>query len=105
MDAEAKGYVTVADLERIMGSRAHAEEVMGDLREALGDNGRLTFDVLKQQLAKAGHRAEFVDGALVVNTSVRVRKDGVHGRFLIEGAYGEDYLRVRELLYGQVEAL
>ena len=52
MDAEAKGYVTVADLERIMGSRAHAEEVMGDLREALGDNGRLTFDVLKQQLAK-----------------------------------------------------
>jgi Cft2 family RNA processing exonuclease len=67
--------------------------------------GDVRLAELKQQLARAGHRAEFVDGALVVNTSVRVVKDGAQGRFLIEGAYGEDYLRVRELLYGQVEAI
>ena len=66
--------------------------------------GEVRLAELKQLLSRAGEQTEFVDGALVVNSTVKVRKDGAQ-RLLIEGAYGEDYLRVRELLYGQVQAI
>ena len=66
--------------------------------------GEVKLNELKQLLTRRGEHAEFVDGALVVNATVRVRKDGSQKLFL-EGAYGEDYLRVRELLYSQVEAI
>ena len=43
--------------------------------------------------------AEFAGGALVVNKAVVVRKG--ESRLVVEGAYGDDYLRVRDLLYAQ----
>ena len=59
---------------------------------------------LRQLLVRAGEHAEFVEGALVVNSSVRVRKKGAN-KLLLEGSYGPDYLLVRSMLYSQVEAV
>ena len=59
---------------------------------------------LKQLLGRTGDHTEFVEGALVINRTVSVRKDGAQ-RLLLEGAFGEDYLRVRDLLYRQVKAI
>ena len=65
--------------------------------------GEVRLADLKQLLTRAGHHAEFAaGGALVINSSVCVRKDG-NSRLLLEGAYGEDYLRVRGLLFDQME--
>ena len=61
-------------------------------------------DELRQLLVRAGEHAEFVEGALVVNSSVRVRKKGAN-KLLLEGSYGPDYLLVRSMLYSQVEAV
>ena len=65
--------------------------------------GEVRLADLKQLLTRAGHHAEFSSGALIINSTVRVRKDGQGQRLLLEGAYGEDYLRVRSLLFEQME--
>ena len=53
MDEDKKGFIDVANLEHIMGSKAHAEEIMGELKDAVSAaGGRLTFQVLKDQIAK-----------------------------------------------------
>lgn len=53
MDEGNKGFITLQNLEHIMGSEAHAAEVMGEVAEAVAaSGGKLTFDVLKSQLAK-----------------------------------------------------
>ena len=66
--------------------------------------GDVRLAELRQLLSKAGQQTDFIEGVLVVNGSVRVRKDGPN-KLLLEGAYGPDYLRVRSLLYSQVEAV
>ena len=59
---------------------------------------------LKLLLNKAGQRADFIDGVLVVDDGVRVRKDAAN-KLRIEGAYNHAYRKVRSLLYGQVKAV
>ena len=43
-----------------------------------------------------------MDGALLVNACVTVRRDGPQN-LLVEGAYGSAYLGVRKLLYEQFQ--
>jgi cleavage and polyadenylation specificity factor subunit 2 len=70
----------------------------------LVSHGDVRLAELRQLLVRAGEHAEFVEGALVVNSSVRVRKKGAN-KLLLEGSYGPDYLLVRSMLYSQVEAV
>ena len=93
-----------AGLSGVLEPHAAGSEPPGGGSVHFVSQGEVRLAELKQLLSRAGEQTEFVDGALVVNSTVRVRKDGAQ-RLLIEGAYGEDYLRVRELLYGQVEAI
>lgn len=72
------------------GSRALSFVAHGDLR--LSD--------FRQTLARAGYRAEFVSGVLVVNGKVRLRKAGPR-KVALDGVYGDDYFAVRQLLYSQ----
>ena len=59
---------------------------------------------LTEYLCRHPHRrltAEIAGGSLVVNKAVVVRKVAGESRLVVEGAYGDDYLRVRDLLYAQ----
>ncbi|XP_072031108.1 cleavage and polyadenylation specificity factor subunit 2-like [Amphiura filiformis] len=58
------------------------------------------FQDLKQVMSRHGLQAEFSGGALVCNNSVAIKKNET-GRIVLEGCLGEDYFRVRELLYDQ----
>ena len=59
----------------------------------------------KQLLAKHGLQAEFAGGgSLVVNSRVIVRKQGPRD-LAVEGHFSGDYLKVRELLYGQFQVI
>ena len=60
---------------------------------------------LRTLLTKAGMLAEFADGALIINRSVRVRKEMATNKLLVEGSYGPDFLHVRTLLYSKVDAV
>ena len=55
---------------------------------------------LKQQLVRTGDSAEFASGVLHVNKTVSVRKTQPNV-VAVEGAFGADYLRVRQALYSQ----
>ena len=56
MDRDGTGDVSLQNLEEIMGSRAHAEEVLGELagNAEFRRTGKLTLAALKEQLAKVG---------------------------------------------------
>ena len=67
-------------------------------RKIIGD----TFmRVTEAMCAERGLTAEIAGGSLVVNKAVVVRKVAGESRLVVEGAYGDDYLRVRDLLYAQ----
>ena len=64
--------------------------------------GELRLADFKQLLGRErGLTAEIAGGSLVVNKAVVVRKVAGESRLVVEGAYGDDYLRVRDLLYAQ----
>ena len=65
--------------------------------------GEVRLAELKQLLSVAGHHAVFADGALVIDASVKLRKDS--GRLMLEGSYSASYLAVRELLYEQMHSI
>ena len=56
MDRDGTGDVSLQNLEEIMGSRAHAEEVLGELagNGEFRRSGKLTLAALREQLARAG---------------------------------------------------
>ena len=74
-------------------TRHHRPAFVGDLR----------FSDLLQACSAAGIPSEFsAGGVLLCGRGVSVRKvDGVDGEFVLEGAAGEDYYRVREVLYSR----
>ena len=45
---------------------------------------------------------ELADGALLVNSTVKVRRGGPH-KLLVEGPYSTTYMGVRKLLYEQFQ--
>jgi len=65
--------------------------------------GEIKLSDLKQALSKAGFRTEISGGVLVCNQSVIITKDGdgANSKILIEGTLGDDYYKIRELLYSQ----
>jgi len=54
----------------------------------------------KLHLLKAGFHAEFSGGVLIVNHVIAVKKNTT-GQVVMEGMIGNDYYKVRELLYNQ----
>jgi hypothetical protein len=63
---------------------------------------------LKQALAAVGIASEFSGGALYCAGHVVVRRrqqqgpdEGGGGGLVLEGAFSEDYYRIREVVYGQ----
>lgn len=86
MDADATGHVSLDNLERIMGSRAHAEEVLGELagNDAFRRAGKLTFEALQEQLARLPAPAAPKPKPASRATSVRkaaARVTGMSGAF------------------------
>ena len=77
--------------------RHHRPAFVGDFR----------FSDLLQACAAAGIPAEFsAGGVLLCGRGVSVRKaDGAEGDFLLEGAAGEDYYRVRDVLYSRFRVI
>jgi len=86
------------------GSRAAAGPGPGPAPVSFVSQGDVRLTELKLLLNKAGQRADFIDGVLVVGDGVRVRKDAAN-KLRIEGAYNHAYRKVRSLLYGQVKAV
>eukprot|EP00741_Cyanophora_paradoxa_P019483 tig00021127_g18808.t1 len=73
-------------------AKPHASILVGDVR--LSD--------FKQVLSTAGVHAEFaVQNALLCNGQIVVRKASEQQRVVLEGPIGEDFFRVRSLLYDQ----
>lgn len=58
------------------------------------------FQDLKQVMSRHGFQAEFSCGELVCNNAVAIKRNDTGG-ITLEGCFGEDYFRVRELLYDQ----
>ena len=77
--------------------RPHRPAFVGDVR----------FSDLLQACAAAGIPAEFsAGGVLLCGHGVSVRKvDGADGELLLEGALGEDYFRVRDVLASRYRVL
>jgi len=65
-------------------------------------HGDLKLAEFKQLLSRSGFQAEFMDGALMVNSSVRVRRDAQQ-KLIVEGSYCTTYMNVRKLLYEQFQ--
>ena len=78
-------------------TRHHRPAFVGDFR----------FSDLLQACTAAGIPAEFsAGGVLLCGRGVSVRKaDGADGEFLLEGAAGEDYYRVRDVLYSRFRVI
>uniref|UniRef100_A0A915IT43 Cleavage and polyadenylation specificity factor subunit 2 n=1 Tax=Romanomermis culicivorax TaxID=13658 RepID=A0A915IT43_ROMCU len=55
---------------------------------------------LKQLLMLAGFQAEFSAGVLYVNNAVAIRRNEA-GKLHFEGAVGEEYFRIRDMIYKQ----
>lgn len=71
--------------------------------------GRPQLKDIKQQLDKRGFRTEFVEGVLVVNELVRVRKAGADAsnvpQLVVEGGMCADYYAVRDIVYGRFQVI
>lgn len=52
-------------------------------------------------LGEAGIGAEFYSGCLLCSGHVLVRRGGDEGQLLLEGPLGEEYYRIRNIVYGQ----
>ena len=77
--------------------RPHRAAFVGDLR----------FSDLLQACSAAGIPAQFsAGGVLLCGRGVSVRKlDGADGELLLEGTLGEDYYRVRDVLYARYRVM
>lgn len=63
--------------------------------------GDVRLSELRKALAAAGVRAEFHGGALYCAGQVVVRRRGEGGGLVLEGAMGDAYYKVRNVVYGQ----
>ena len=74
----------------------------GDSSAQYLSNGDVKLADFRQLLVRSGFHAEFMDGGLVVESSVIVRRGAAH-KLLVEGTYGRTYFGVRKLLYDQFQ--
>ena len=85
------------------GPSAITEDDIGDAGASYGGVfiGDVRLSELRKALAAAGVRAEFHAGALYCAGQVVVRRRGEGGGLLLEGAMGDAYYKVRDVVYGQ----
>jgi Cft2 family RNA processing exonuclease len=63
--------------------------------------GDVRLSELKKALATAGVLSEFHGGGLFCQGNVVIRRHGDAGGLLLEGVVGEEYYKVRDIIYGQ----
>jgi hypothetical protein len=57
--------------------------------------------VLQVALAESGIGADFYQGSLLCTGNVLVKKGGQEGELLLEGPLGEEFYRIRDVVYNQ----
>lgn len=78
-----------------LSKKGHKTLLVGDVR----------LNQFKDLLLQHGFRADFQSGTLYCNNSVALRKDATTGQIVMHGVLGQDYFRIRQLLYSQYQTL